>query len=557
MVKRILALFTREIRGLHEAAYLLAIFTFLSQILALVRDKLLAFSFGAGHTLDLYYAAFRIPDILFASLASMVAASILVPFFMQKQSEGKEQGKKIIDSTFSLFSIVMVGVSIIVYIFVPKLIPLTLPGLADPGTFDHLVSLTRILLLQPIFFGFSNFFSSITQMQNRFLLYAMSPVLYNLGIILGIAVLYPYFGLDGLAYGVVIGALLHCLVHVPYVIKHGLFPKFSFTIDWKAVKGIVRTALPRTITLSAHQISTFFLIAFASGMTAGSISIFTFALNLQSLPLAVVGASYSSAVFPALAKFFSEKNIEKFVSHVATTVKHIIFWSIPISAICIVLRAQIVRTILGAGKFDWSDTRLTAAALALFIISAVGQGLMLIFVRAYYAEGKTSRPLIMNIISALLIIVLAFALIKLYETSIVWRYFIENLMRIGENGAVLMLPLAYTIGVLFNTFLHWIAFEKDYKGFTANIWRSGVHSLGASIIAAYVAYGMLRPFAEIFGTRTIAGIFLQGLSAGVCGIIVGILVLSALKNEELMEIWRTLHAKVWKANVGPSDQLPT
>ena len=557
MVKRIFAIFTREIRGLHEAAYLLALFTFLSQILALLRDKLLAYMFGAGQALDIYYAAFRIPDILFASLASMVAASILVPFFIQRETKSAEDGKRTIDATFSLFSIAMIVACLIAFVFVPELIPLTLPGFSDPGSFDQIVTITRILLLQPLFFGFSNFFSSITQMRHRFLLYAVSPVLYNLGIIVGITVLYPNYGLDGLAYGVVFGAMLHCAVHVPYVIQNGLFPKFSLNIDWKYIKDIVKTALPRTLTLSAHQISTFFLIALASGMVAGSISVFTFALNLQSIPLAIVGASYSSAVFPSLAKFFAEKDKAKFLSHAAMAMRHIIFWSIPISVLCIVLRAQIVRTILGAGKFDWSDTRLTAAALALFIASAVGQGLILVFVRAYYAEGKTRRPLIMNIASAFIIVILAFGLTWLYDASHMWRYFIETIMKVGEGASVLMLPLAYTIGVLFNTLMHWVAFEKDFAGFTKLVWRTAVHSIGASVIAGYVAYGLLRPFAELFHLDTIAGVFFQGLCAGICGIIIGIIVLSALRNEELREIWKTLHAKVWKARVGPSDQLPT
>jgi putative peptidoglycan lipid II flippase len=557
MVKRIFAIFTREIRGLHEAAYLLAMFTLLSQLLALLRDKLLAYTFGAGHALDIYYAAFRIPDILFASLASMVAASILVPFFIQRQSKSHDDGKKTIDETFSLFSIVMVLVCIVVYIYVPKLIPLTLPGFADSGSFDQIVKITRILLLQPLFFGFSNFFSSITQMKHRFLLYAVSPVLYNLGIIVGITTLYPTFGLDGLAYGVVFGAILHCSVHIPYVIKSGLFPKFRLNVDWKYIKDIVKTALPRTLTLSAHQIATFFLIAIASGMVVGSISVFTLALNLQSIPLAIVGASYSSAVFPSLAKYYAEKNRPKFLEQAAMAVRHIIFWSIPISALCIVLRAQIVRTILGAGKFDWSDTRLTAAALALFIISAVGQGLILVFVRAYYAEGNTRRPLIMNVFSACLIVIMAFGLTRLYEYSHLWRYFIETIMKVGEGASVLMLPLAFTIGVLFNTLLHWIAFEKDFRGFTGMVWRTSIHSLGASVIAGYAAYGLLRPFADIFKTDTILGVFLQGLCAGICGIVIGVIVLSALRNNEIREIWRTLHAKIWKANVGPSDQLPT
>ena len=401
MVKRWFSFIGQEIRGLHEAAYLLAMFAFLSLILALVRDKLLAFTFGAGPALDVYYAAFRIPDLIFTTIGSLVSASILLPYFIEKFENSKENGKSFFDSIFTVFFIGMIVVSSIVFIFAPKLVPLVMPGFANSIALPVLITSMRIMLLSPFFLGLSNLFSSLTQMRYRFLVYAFSPVFYNAGIIAGVLFGYPIFGITGLAIGVAIGAFLHMGIQIPFMIYERMMPVFTFKINWPDIKKIILTTFPRTITLSANQLASFVLISIASIMTVGSISIYNFAFNLQSVPLTLIGASYSSAVFPTLSKLIFKGKISEFKQKMIASAQHIIFWSMPLTVLFIVLRAQIVRTVLGAGKFDWADTRLTAAMLALFAISTIGQSLIVLFVRAFYAEGKTAKPLFINVSSAI------------------------------------------------------------------------------------------------------------------------------------------------------------
>jgi putative peptidoglycan lipid II flippase len=550
MVKRIIELLGKEIRGLHEAAYLLAFFAFLSQVLALVRDKLLAFTFGASNTLDVYYAAFRIPDLIFVTIASMVSASVLVPFFIDRHDSDHDGGKKFVDSIFTVFFGAIVIVSIIAYIFTPVLVPFFLPGFAKDPLLPDLIAGTRILLLSPFFLGLSNFFSSITQMHRRFLVYAISPLLYNIGIIIGIVVIYPYLGLSGLMWGVALGAFLHMAIQIPFIFHKVMFPKINFRIDWLSVRKVISLSLPRTITLSANQLASFFLVALASLMSGGSISIFTLAQNLQSVPLTIIGVSYSSAVFPALSKFFVKGERNKILDDMVASARHIIFWSAPIMVLFIVLRAQIVRTIYGAGNFDWSDTRLTAATLAVFMVSVIGQSLILLFVRSYYAHGETARPLVVNIIASSLIVALGYGLTKIFFISDLFRYFIESLLRVSnEQGtSVIMLALAFSIGVLANTVWHWVMFEKDYPGFTKRVRATLFQSLGASIIMGYAAYLGLNVFDDYFGLSTAFGVFMQGFLAGIVGIIIGVLVLLILRNKEIIEIWDTLHRKFWRTN---------
>ncbi len=556
MVKKFFTIMNQEIQGLHEAAYLLAFFAFVSQILGLVRDKLLAYSFGASSTLDIYYAAFRIPDLIFVSIASIVSASVLVPFFLEKLQKDSDKGKRFIDNLFSAFFLVIIIVSAITFFIIPWLIKILLPGFMDSPFLSELIITTRILLLSPIFLGLSNFLSSITQMHKRFLIYALSPIIYNFGIIIGILFLYPLFGLYGLAWGVVIGAFLHMAIQIPFIINKGSFPRFKFFIEWKSIMKIVLISLPRTLTLSANQLASFFLIALASLMSGGSISIFNLAFNLQSVPLSIIGVSYSSAVFPTLSKFFVENNRKQFLEKMIDSARHIIFWSVPIMVLFIVLRAQIVRTIYGAGQFDWADTRLTAATLAIFIVSVIGQSLILLFVRAYYAEGRTKKPLIINIISGLVIAGLGYGLTKAFFAFPVFAYFLQDLLKVsGQAGtSILVLPLAYTIGILFNTYLHWHMFEKDYPGFTKPVFATLFQSFSASVIMGYITFLSLRFFNLFFPLTKAWNVFLQGFFAGLVGILVLIIVLILLKNREIKEVWSTLHHKFWKSNVVVPDQ---
>jgi len=556
VVKKLFTLFNKEIGGLHEAAYLLAFFAILSQVLGLVRDKLLAYSFGAGHILDLYYSAFRVPDLIFVSIASMVSTSVLVPFFIEKIDKDKVDGKKFVDGVFSVFLISILLVSLIVFFLVPYLIPILLPGFVNDSSIDELITLTRIILLSPIFLGLSNFLASITQMYNRFFIYALSPVFYNIGIILGTVFLYPIMGIQGLGVGVAIGAFMHFFIQVPFVIEKKLFPKFIKNIEWGSIKRIVLLSLPRTLTLSANHLATFFLIAAASLMEKGSISVFSFALSIQSVPLSVIGVSYSSAVFPTLTRLFSVGNREKFVAQMIVGAKHIIFWSTPIMVLFVVLRAQIVRTVLGAGQFSWSDTRLTAACLAIFIFSVIGQSLVLLFVRAYYSAGNTKKPLYINILSSLFIVLFGYLFMKAFYFYPSFRYFMESLFKVEDvsGSSVLMLPLAYTFGVIINTILHWIIFSKDFSSFSRPVFKTFFETMGASIIMGYVIYLFLNVFDDVFNLSTALGIFLQGFFSGIIGIIVFILILLCLKNKEIRDIWSTLHNKIWKAKVVPTEQ---
>ncbi len=545
MVKKFFNLFYKEINSLHEAAYLLGIFAFLSQILALLRDRALATSFGTSHTLDIYYSSFEIPDFIFATVASIVSISVLVPFITEKLEKSTEETRNFINTIFSFFSIIIIIICAIAFLLMPTLAPKIFPGIADKSALIHTA---RILLLSPILLGLSNFLASMTQVGKRFLVYAISPLLYNMGIIFGALFLYPVFGLSGLAYGVILGAFMHLAIQLPFVFKSGLFKPWPLNFDFRSVRKVFFISIPRTITLGMTQITILALVGMASLMHEGSISIFNFSQNLQSVPLSIIGVSYSLAAFPTLAKFITRNENGEFLSHISAALRHIIFWSIPISVIFIILRAQIVRTIYGAGKFGWNGTKLTAAALAIFAISVTAQSLVLVFIRGYYAKGNTKKSLYAGITTGVLSIGLSYIFVKIFANFNGFRYFIEHMFRVDDilGTEVLMLSLGFTLAQIINCIILWIWFEWEYRGFSSPILKTLFQSFSASVIMGFISYLGLNIFDNIFDINTVIGIFLQGLFSGIMGIIVLVLILKLLKSNELEETTITLHRKFWK-----------
>lgn len=551
----IINILKKEISGLHEAAFLLGFFALASQILALFRDRVLAHTFGASGTLDVYYAAFRIPDFIFITIASFVSITVLIPFLSEHLSLGgalsHENAREFLSTVFSVFIVAIVAVSVIVFFTMPILAPIVAPGFSE-AQLTNMTMLSRILLLSPILLGLSNLLGSVTQIFKRFFVYSLSPVLYNLGIIMGVVFFYPVFGLSGLALGVILGAIFHVLIQVPVVMENGIFPRFSFNFDMDVIRRVVALSIPRTITLSASHFSLIVIIALASTIYNGSISIFNFAFNLQSVPLSIIGVSYSLAAFPTLAGLFSRGERDKFAEHIVVSLRHIIFWSLPIMGLFIVLRAQIVRVILGSGSFSWSDTKLTAAALALFSISILAQGIVILLVRGFYAAGETKVPLLVNVVLSLLTIGFSFGLLYLFENILSFRYFMESLLRVdGIKGtAILMLPLAYSLGSIINAFALWIFFEGKYVGgIPRALSRATFEGFAAAVLVGFVAYLSLTVFGKVFDINTFIGIFTQGFLAGLIGIIFGVFLLKLLQSRELADVRQALHERFWKAEV--------
>lgn len=531
-----------ETRGLQLAVYILAASALASSILALVRDRLLAHAFGAGAVLDLYYAAFRVPDFIFVATGALVSVYVLIPQLAKRDDEGK---RAYIDTVVAGFMLLSVTVAAFAAFAAPIILGALFPEVGS--NLSTLVLLTRIMLLQPILLGLSNICAAITQTKHRYALYSLSPLLYNIGIIAGVLGFYPLFGTAGLAYGVVLGAVLHVGVQIPSIMRDGFFSRMPRIRERGALFETVAVSVPRALALSMNQLAFIGLTALAGLLAAGSIAVFMFAYNLQAVPLAIIGASYSVAAFPTLAEALSRGERERFIMHIAATARYVLFWSLPAIALAIVLRAHVVRTVLGSGAFDWTDTRLTAAAFALFSLSLAAQGLQLLLVRGYYASGRTLVPFAVALVSAMATVAVGALMIGIFSNETALRATEVLLRVVGVPGSrVLALAFAYSLVSIIATAFLAVHFERRFRGFLAQVARSGYQSVIAAVAVGAVAYGTLYMLGPIGFTSTTLSVFFRGFVAGLFGIVAGAVAYALMDNREYRETAQSVRGRLWR-----------
>ena len=539
------------IRGLHQAAYLLAALTLASQILALLRDRIFAHTFGAGHVLDLYYAAFRVPDLVFALVASLVSAYVLIPRLTGMDREATR--RLLSESATFLFGVGGVLCAILA-VFMPQFLGFLYPDLTTSPYQAEFVLLARMLLLQPLLLGLSGVLGSVTQVHRRFTLFAISPVLYNLGIIAGTVFLYPRFGLPGIGAGVIIGSVAYLAVNIPVIAEAGVIPRLTLPSIARMLP-VIRDSVPRSFALSMGAITALVLTAFASRLGTGSVSVFTFASNLEAVPLALIGASYAVAAFPALSEASALEKRDEFTRILGASARHVILWSIVSLGLIAVLRAHIVRVVLGTGAFDWDATRLTAALLAILAVGLVAQGLVLLFSRALYAVRQSWRPLAYQILGGLFTVLLA--VLFLSNSTSGFATFLACILRVGdiEGTTILFIALAATLGQIFLALLSLLALKRVCPGLARMLSRPLLDGSVAAFAGGAAAYATLAFLGGIAPLTTLAAVFTQGLAAGIVGLGSAALALYFVENEEFRIVTGAL-GKLIRRSGKPSDVLP-
>lgn len=457
MMRRLLA---KSIDSVTAAAFLVGASSLVSRLLGVVRDRILASSFGAGDTLDIYYAAFRIPDLIFNLLVLGALSAGFIPAFTNliaasaKVRQPAKQPKKddsdndyraawkLTNNVLNLLGLTMVILMALGMIFAPGIMKLVTPGFSGEKLAST-VALTRIMFLSPLLLGLSSVLGGVLQSMKRFLIYSLSPIFYNLGIIFGAYFLVPRFGVWGLAWGVVLGSFLHAIVQLP-TMRH-LGWRYQFIFDWrdKGVRLILRMMTARTLALAINQINLVVVTIMASMLVSGSLTIFNLANNLQSFAVGIFGISFAIAVFPALSA--TAFNKEKLVKRLASTTRQILFFIIPSTVVILLLKAEIVRVILGSGRFDWEATVLTMNSLSFFAISFFAQALIPLFTRVFYARHDSKTPFYIGLASAGVNIVLSWWLGHLWGVAgLALAFSLSSIL----NFILLVVALKIELGIL-------------------------------------------------------------------------------------------------------------
>ncbi len=521
MLKKILH---QQINSITIAAALVALSSLFSRFLGIIRDRILAGQFGAGADLDIYYAAFRVPDLIYNLIVLGALSAGFVPIFTSlikdfschrdKNCDSADENKEAWSLAGNILNIIFIGLVVVSFlgiIFAPLLTRLLTPGFSVENQ-AITASLTRIMFLSPLFLGISGVLGGILQSFKRFLVYSIAPIFYNLGIIIGALYFSSRWGLYGLAWGVALGAFLHMAVQIPTVYILGF--RYKLKILWHDfnTNKILKMMVPRTMSLAISQINLIVITIIATGLSSGSLTVFNLANNLQSFPIGIFGISFAIAAFPSLSAAAFDR--EKLTANFSQTIRQILFFIVPATVLIITLRAQIIRVILGTGNFDWQDTVMTMNTLGFFALSLFAQATIPLLVRVFYARQNSAIPFYLGLATILVNIGLSFLFSK----------------TLGVAG----LALAFSIANILNFVLLWIWLyfaigNLDIGNIVVSVLKFTASAIGAGL-AAQIMKVVIWPFIDM---TTFAGVFTQLVVSGSAGLLIYLLLCSLFKSEEL------------------------
>lgn len=436
-------------RPIKEGSLVLIITSFLSALLGLLRDRLLAGHFGASLELDVYFAAFRIPDFVYNLIISGGILVAFLPVFAQEYQREPQKAWRLTNNILNVFFVGLVALSAILFLITPLLVEFIAPGFSADQK-EMTIFLTRILFFSPILFGLSNLFSGIINHFQKFLVYGLGPVLYNLGIIFGIIFLAPKMGITGVVLGVILGAFLHLMIKIPTAVRCGFRYQLVFDFHNQQLQRVFRLMSPRVISSGLVQINLIIMTAIASFLGAGAITIFNFANNLQLLPQRIIALSIATVSFPSLARKFAAEEKKEFLRDFWYSFKKIIYLVGPLAVVFFIFSFSIVKIIFLTGKFSFSSVQLTASLLRIFSISIVFNALYFLIVRAFFALQDTRTPTIVTFLAVILNLLLAI-------------FFIQYIFSGPER--ILGLALAFTISSIFEFSLLFLILKKRLKTF--------------------------------------------------------------------------------------------
>jgi putative peptidoglycan lipid II flippase len=523
------------------AAVILTIAVLLSRVLGLLRDRLLAGAFGASTSLDVYFAAFRIPDLVYSIIFAGGVIVSLLPLFSDLQNKDKKQSWDVINNILNIFFLCFIVFSVLFFIFTPQIISSMVSGF-DSSAKEATVALSRLIFVSVFFFGLSSIFSTVLNYFNRFVSYSLAPILYNLGIITGTVFLAPHWGVFGAGMGVVIGSFLHFIIQVPSAVRCGYRYKFIIDFKSKELRNFVGLIIPRTIASSSSQINFIIITFIASGIGAGAISIFNLSNNLRYLPIGIIGVSFATAVFPFLSKLWTEHKKEEFYANFRKVFNEVLYISFPVGILIFVLRNEIVNIVLRTGQFGASAVEITAAALGLYILSTFAQCLAPILLRGFFSLKDTVTPTVIAIFFVIFNIFLSFLFVTLFSSVNILTETMKNMFGLDGtmNFPVLGLVLAFNIGLLFEFILLFYFFYKKVGDFgIKEIFISFSKILFSSIVMGIIARYSLPFIKSIFG-NTFAGIVMEFSSVCLISFIVYALLTILLKMQEIKSVKRII-----------------
>jgi putative peptidoglycan lipid II flippase len=461
-------IFTQRQKTIFSAALIIMIMIAASRLLGLLRNRVLADFFSVDQ-LSIYFAAFRIPEVIFEILVFGTFSSAFIPTFTSFLSQKKKEEAWYTAAVSLNFAfLIFLLFAIVIFILAPSLYRIIAPGFDVEQTM-LIAALARILLIAQGFFVLSYFLTSVLESMQRFLVPALAPLLYNLGIILGAVFLTPRLGIYAPIIGAVIGASLHFLIQLPLALRLGFRPKFSLNFHHHGVKEIGRLALPRVVELSFLQFGKMGELFLASLVSTAAYTYYTFANSLSLLPIGLFGTSIAKAALPTLSYQTAKKEFKQFGETLIGLINQILFFVLPCAVFLAVLRIPVVRLVFGTSRFSWDSTVQTGWTLSAFALGIVTQALIYPLTRAFWALHNTKTPVKISIGMILGEITIGGLLIIVFKMPI-WSLALAFSLASFSQMIILFVLLVR----LFPQIIHWQKVIKTSAKIVMAAFGSGV-----------------------------------------------------------------------------------
>lgn len=503
--------------------------TFLvSRILGYVRTVVLGTTFGAGPELDEFFAAFRLPDLIFQVVAAGAMGSALIPVLSALLATGdRARAWRVVATVANLLLGALLVLAAAAFVAAPALVRLVTPGFDDVAL-ARTVDLTRVMLAAPILLALGAVATSALNAEARFTAAATAPIVYNLAIIGGAVLLGPSMGVTGLAIGVVVGAIGHLTIQLPAVWRLGFRPRFGIDLGDEAARRVLILLGPRALGLGVSQLTFVVMTALASSLGSGAISAYSIAFAVLQIPLGLIGIPLGIVIFPTLSRDHALGATATFVGLVTRSLRLVGFATLPIAALGIALRTQVVALLFGYGRFDAEDVDRTAATFGLFLIGLTAHSAIAILARAFYAQQDTRRP----VAAAILAVVV--------NTSL-------GVLLVGPLGLP-GLALAIALAAWLEAAVLVAMFGRRERSFDVRGLMSALgSSLAAAAVGAVAASGLLVILGDAVSPAAARPVLLAGMvvaTAGGAGIYLAIARLLHMPElEQLIGIVRTRNGR--------------
>lgn len=377
----------------------------------LLRNIIIGRQFGIGADLDAYYAAFKLPDLLFSIVAGGSLATVFIPVFAEFLAAGDRPGAwRLASAVTNLVALAVTGLALVAGLLAPWLVSRIIAPGFTPAAQAETAAVMRILLLSTVIFGISAVQGSVLHSFKHFLLPALAPVVYPLGIAAGALWLGPTWGARGLAVGAVVGALLHLAIKIPGLLHFGFQWRAVLDLRTPAMRRILWLLGPRLLDLGVFHLTLIVMTNLASRLGPGSVSALEWGWDAMQLPETLIGTAFGLVAFPTLAELAASGDLAGLRRTLGQALRVVVALTVPATVGLIVLGRPLLQLLYQRGAFDASSTQAVVVALRFYALGLVGHASLELVARTFFARQDTITPLLFAAGSALLNIVLGLLL---------------------------------------------------------------------------------------------------------------------------------------------------